>query len=161
MSGVRWRRCSDGRACRTHASALPRTRALMADCCAFYDSMTTRGHVQHPSYTATCGFTREVAQSWATLTFAIWPIILGGQRNLFLVFGGTEVVNNNRCRLVSSVTSEGQFLQPLDCLISVPTLTFKERKNNLERGHAKSSKSVGRWTNSLCAYYLSATYKDK
>lgn len=87
-----------GRACRTHASALPRTRALMADCCAFYDSMTTRGHVQHPSYTATCGFTREVAQSWATLTFAIWLIILGGQRNLFLVFGGTEVANNNRCR---------------------------------------------------------------
>lgn len=63
--------------------------------------------------------------SCAILTFAIWPIILGGQTNLFHVFGGTEMANNNRCRLVSSVTSEAQFLQPVDCLISVATQTFR------------------------------------
>lgn len=49
---------------------------------------------------------------------------------------------------------------PLSVSSCSPTLIFKERKKNLERGHAKSSKSVGWWTNSLSAYYLSATYKD-
>lgn len=50
-----------GRACRTHTRALhAHARVLMADCCAFYDSMTTRGHVQQPSYTSTCRFMKEV-----------------------------------------------------------------------------------------------------
>lgn len=49
-------------ACRTHKRALPHARALMTDCCAFYDYMTTRGHVQHPSYTTTCRFMKEIAQ---------------------------------------------------------------------------------------------------